>query len=93
MLHLDILRSFARNSSNEETLYVSLVQSLRINVVRKDMDDRFVFVNRAFCNLLGLPAEEILGKTDYDFYAPELADKCRADDKRVQMENLAIFTS
>ncbi len=65
---------------DSETLYASLVENLPVNVIRKDKQGRFVFVNRAFCNLLQLPAEQILGKTDYDFYPREMADKFRADD-------------
>jgi PAS domain S-box-containing protein len=61
----------------------SLVDSLPINVIRKDRDGRFVFVNRAFCELLRRPREEILGRTDYDFFPQELADKYRADDAHV----------
>jgi PAS domain S-box-containing protein len=59
---------------------LSLVDSLPIHVIRKDPDGRFVFVNRAFCKLLNRSREDILGKTDYDFFPRQLADKYRADD-------------
>ncbi len=68
---------------DSESLYASLVESLPVNVIRKDRDGRFVFVNRAFCQLLQRPADQILGKTDYDFYPRKLADKYRSDDLRV----------
>ncbi len=68
---------------DSETLYTSLVENLPVNVIRKDKDGRFVFVNRAFCNLLQRQADQILGKTDFDFYPREMAEKFRADDVQV----------
>jgi PAS domain S-box-containing protein len=37
----------------------------------KDEKHRLVLVNDAECNLIGRPPEEILGKTDYDFFPKE----------------------
>ncbi len=65
---------------DSEALYSGLVESLPVNVLRKDGDGRFVFANTAFCQLLGRPLKDILGKTDYDFFPKELAEKYRADD-------------
>jgi len=42
-----------------------------------------VSCNENFARSLGLDPSEIVGKTDYDFYPRELADKYRADDRRV----------
>jgi two-component system sensor kinase FixL len=48
-------------------------------------DSHFVLtsVNTAMALKLGKGREEIIGKTDYDLHAKELADKFRADDLRV----------
>jgi len=37
----------------------------------KDRDHRWIAFNRAFCELLGRPREEILNKTDTDYFPPE----------------------
>ena len=66
-----------------EALYHSLVDSLPINVTRKDLDGRITFANRPFCELVGISAEELIGKTDYDLSPPDLADKYRRDDETV----------
>ncbi len=66
-----------------EALYHSLVESLPLNVFRKDLEGRFTFGNRLFCDGLGRPLEEIIGKTDFDFFPKELAEKYRADDRKV----------
>ena len=68
---------------DSEALYSSLVENLPVQVLRKDLEGRFTFANKSFCELLGRPLEEIVGKTDFDFYPPELAEKYRQDDRRV----------
>ncbi|MEO7190909.1 MAG: response regulator [Vicinamibacterales bacterium] len=66
-----------------EAFYHSLVESLPQNILRKDLEGRFTFANERFCNMLGLPAADIVGKTDADFFPPELATKYQADDRQV----------
>ncbi len=69
--------------SYSEALHHSLVESLPLSVFRKDCEGRFTFVNGRFCNDLGKPRAEILGKTDFDFFPAELAEKYRQDDDYV----------
>jgi PAS domain S-box-containing protein len=68
---------------NSEALYHSLVESLPVSVFRKDLLGRFTFGNQRFCDGLGRPLADILGKDDCDFFPPELAAKYMADDARV----------
>lgn len=68
---------------DSQALYSSLVESLPVNVIRKDLEGRFVFANQAFRRLLQRPLENILGKTDYDFFSKQRADKYRTDDANV----------
>jgi len=68
---------------DSEALYSSLVENLPVQVLRKDLVGRFTFANTAFCRLLGKTFDQIVGKTDYDFYPQELADKYRRDDALV----------
>ncbi|MCA9216768.1 MAG: PAS domain-containing protein [Planctomycetales bacterium] len=67
-----------------EALYLSLVENLPVSVARKDLAGRITFANQAFCSLLELDLEDVLGKTDFDLYPEELASKYRHDDKLVQ---------
>lgn len=66
-----------------EVIYHSLVETLPQSILRKDLEGRFTFVNTRFCAELGRPFDEIIGKTDHDFYPKDLAEKYRADDRRV----------
>ncbi len=50
----------------------------------KDMDGRFVAVNKAFFRTTGLAQmQDVLGKTDFDLWPQELAEKYHADDAEV----------
>ena len=68
---------------DSQALYSSLVENLPVYVLRKDRDGRFTFANQSFCDLLGKPLKEITGKTDFDFYPEQLAQKYHQDDLRV----------
>ena len=48
---------------NSEALYHSFVEHMPAGVFRKDNKGRFIFVNSIFCDLKGLSANDILGKT------------------------------
>ncbi len=77
------LQQAQQATGDSQALYSSLVENLPVHVLRKDLAGRFTFANRLFCELLQRPLGEILGKTDYDLYPRELADKYRRDDDRV----------
>ncbi len=66
-----------------EAVYKSLIESLPLNVFRKDLQGRFVDANQRFCDTLGKPLGEILGKTDADFFPAEQVTKYRRDDTHV----------
>ncbi|HAV61718.1 MAG TPA: hypothetical protein DCY13_05055, partial [Verrucomicrobiales bacterium] len=68
---------------DSEALYHSLVETLPQNIFRKDLMERFTFANQRFCASLGKPLEDIIGKTDFEFFTPELAQKYQNDDRKV----------
>lgn len=76
--------------SNSEALYHSLVETLPQNIFRKDLNEQFTFANQRFCQTLGKSLEEIIGKTDFDFFPPELASKYQKDDQLI-IETGKIF--
>ncbi len=49
----------------------------------KDVDGRYLMVNRAFARLHGRPPEELVGRLDRDELLPEVAERMRIDDLRV----------
>ena len=68
---------------DSEALYHALVENLPLNIFRKDLEGRFIFGNRRFCDTLAKPLRQIIGKKDADFFPGELAEKYRADDRWV----------
>jgi PAS domain S-box-containing protein len=70
-----INRVLLPDNHESPVLYHSLIEHLPVCVFRKDLENRFVFVNTRFCRLKGLPASEILGKTPVEVSSPELGAK------------------
>lgn len=74
---------FEDSLKETEALHHGLMASLPLNVFRKNRDGQIVFANRLYCESIGLPLEDLVGKTDADFYPRELAEKYQADDAHV----------
>ena len=68
---------------DSEALYHSLVDTLPINILRKDLRGRITYGNRGYCERMGRPLSVLLGKTDYDLFPKALAEKYCTDDEKV----------
>ena len=73
-----------------EAFYQSLVETLPLAMLRKDLTGRFTFANRLLCEAFNRPLESIIGHSDHDFFPRELAEKYRADDRHV-LEQRSTF--
>lgn len=58
----------------------TLLDSLPGFAFFKDLESRYVTVNETFCNALGRTKEDVIGKTDFDLFPADLAQRYRADD-------------
>jgi sigma-B regulation protein RsbU (phosphoserine phosphatase) len=54
----------------------------------KDRDGTFLAVNGAFEKACGLKREVLIGKTDFDFWSKELAERFQADDEEVMISGV-----
>jgi two-component system sensor histidine kinase/response regulator len=66
-----------------EAFYHSLADSLPLQLLRKDKQGKIAFGNQRYCEQMKLSAEEVIGKTDFDFFPAQLARKYISDDRRV----------
>jgi len=64
-------------------LYRSLLDNIPLFVLHKNLDSVYVTCNGFYAKALGVPVEDMAGKTDMDLYPPELAEKYRTDDHRI----------
>lgn len=80
-------RPYARIEQNA-ALLVALLDSIGDIVFFKDIDGVYIGCNTAFAEHVGYPADEIVGKTDYDLYPKEEADAFRANDS-LMLQSLA----
>jgi len=66
-----------------ESKYRTLVENIPQKIFTKDRDSVYVSCNESYARDLRIRPDQCAGKTDYDFFPRELADKYRADDKRI----------
>lgn len=60
-----------------------LLDNIPAWVFYKDTENRFIRVNKTFADIMGMPAEQLEGKTLYDIFPEEQAEAFGKDDKEV----------
>jgi PAS domain S-box-containing protein len=72
------------NPAADKTEFLrNLMENIPDSIYFKDKNNRFIMVNKAKAEHVGSTPEDIIGKTDFDFYPKEIAEKMAEDDKRV----------
>jgi two-component system cell cycle sensor histidine kinase/response regulator CckA len=68
----------------ERNLLRTLIDNMRDAIYVKDTESRFVTANMATAHLMGAETvDELLGKTDFDFYPHEQASQYRAEEQEI----------
>ncbi|MCB1177166.1 MAG: PAS domain-containing protein [Leptospiraceae bacterium] len=81
----------ASSETHEDNSIKKIMDSIPGFAFLKDSNLNYVQANRTFCDLLHIPYEQIRGKTDYDIFPKDLADKYTNDDKKVIQTGKPIF--
>jgi sigma-B regulation protein RsbU (phosphoserine phosphatase) len=76
-------RQMGEALQRSESLYHSLVEAMPQGVFRRDLQGRFTFANQPYCKHHHLKPEAMIGKTDFDLYPKEAAEKYWRDDVRI----------
>lgn len=66
----------------ERRFLAALIDAIPLIIVIKDLDRRWVLVNKATCDWYGKPASELIGATDIGLHPPEVAARYNDEDDR-----------
>ncbi|WP_044549355.1 ATP-binding response regulator [Mesorhizobium japonicum] len=88
-----------RDLSRSNMIYRAMVRELPDCLNIKDVDGRFIAANPATAEMLGAASvEELIGKTDFDFYSKDVAERFRQDEmgalkagQTLRIEQPAVF--
>ena len=72
--------------TESELKYRTLLENLPQKIFHKDVNLTYVSCNENYAKDRNIHASKIKGKTDFDFYASEFAEKYRTEDKRIMKE-------
>ncbi len=76
--------NFIETSLKErETRYMTLLENLPQKIFLKDKNSVYISCNKNYAKDLKIIPEDIVGKTDYEFFPKKLAEKYRKDDRRI----------
>jgi PAS domain S-box-containing protein len=80
----DLLRQTHSERESERKMLHALIDNIPDFMYVKDLESKFVVANPHLAHVVGAKIpEELLGKTDFDFYPRELADAFYQDEQRV----------
>ena len=67
-----------------------IVENMPQNIFVKDKNFVYISCNKNFAENLNKKPDEIVGKTDFDFFPKELAKKYRLNDKKIMKEGKTL---
>lgn len=74
-----------------ESLFRALLENLTDSIYFKDKDSKFLLCNETHARMLGAASvDDLIGKSDADYFGPLHAEKARKDELRVIREGLQI---
>jgi PAS domain S-box-containing protein len=77
--------------ANERTLLRTMIDLIPAFIYAKDVGSRFIAMNAALARNMGTTSEQAIGKTDFDFHTPDLAQKFYSDEQALIESGTAII--
>lgn len=90
--YIEMLQQLVIRQARElnEDKFRAVINQLPHKILVKDLHSTYISCNESYAADLGLEPDAIAGKTDFDFFSDELAQRYRADDARVMATGEAI---
>jgi PAS domain S-box-containing protein len=67
----------------EKSMFQVLMEFLQDRITYKDTRSRIIRINKAKAERLNMRPEDVIGKTDYDFFSAEHAEKAMREEKEL----------
>jgi len=83
---ISALKQTEKELQDNREIMAALADNLPEFITLKDMDGRFVFVNKRFEEWVDLDRENVIGKTVHDIYSKEQATEFSASDQKALAE-------
>ncbi len=78
--------------AHEKTLLTALLDHIPDTIYFKDAQSRFIRINQAQANALGIDSpDQAIGKTDFDFFAKDMAKEAYDDEQRILKTGEALI--
>jgi PAS domain S-box-containing protein len=77
--------------ANERTLLRTMIDLIPAFIYAKDTESRFIAMNAALARNMGTDSASAIGKTDFDFHTPDLAQKFFSDEQALIKSGTAII--
>ena len=77
--------------AHERTLLRTMIDLIPAFIYAKDVGSRFIAMNAALARNMGTVGADAIGKTDFDFFTPELAKKFYSDEQALIKSGTAII--
>ena len=84
-------KKYKKKLQKERGLVNTLLDNIPDKIFFKDREHRFVRVNQAKAEEQNTTPEEMIGKTDYDYYPEDVAEKVQKDDEQVLKTGRSII--
>ena len=76
--------NLAAEIEEERNLLANVINNIPAYIYAKDEDSKFIIANTTVAKIMGADApDELIGKTDFDFYTHEEAEKYYRDEQNV----------
>ncbi len=76
-------KKLEKELSNQLKFEKVLLDTLPNAIYYKNKDGKFIGCNNAFCKLVNMHKSDVIGKTAYDFFSPEIAKRNTMVDERI----------